>query len=174
MKASVPLLSFLLILGSCGTQYRVSSDYKGQEKSDGYITTETSSIQHVDAKDRDPAMYRSFEDYLQANVGGVEINSSGGIVIRGIGTFNGSSDPLILMDGMEIQDTGSINPNDIHSVDVIKDGSTATYGIRGANGVILITSKAAYLAKQAEREARKREQEAAKAARKAARQSRNK
>ena len=75
---------------------------------------------------------------------------------------------------MEVHDTSTINPNDIQSVDVIKDGSTATYGMRGSNGVILITSKAAYQAKQAEREARKKEQEAAKAAKKAAKEAKKK
>ena len=85
-----------------------------------------------------------------------------------MGTFNGSSKPLILMDGIEIQNTDDINPNDIYSVDVLKDASiTATYGFRGSNGVLLITSKAAQHAKEVEKEARKREKEAAKAARKA-------
>ena len=102
------------------------------------------------------------------------MSASGGLIIRGVGTFNGSSAPLILMDGMEVHDTSVINPNDIHAIDVIKDGGTAAYGMRGANGVILITSEAAYLAKKAEQEAKKREKEAAKAARKAAKDSKKK
>ena len=58
---------------------------------------------------------------------------------------------------------------------MLKDASsTATYGIRGANGVILITSKAAQHAKEVEREAKKREKEAAKAARKAAKDAKKK
>jgi TonB-linked SusC/RagA family outer membrane protein len=60
--------------------------------------------------------------------------------IRGIGTLNNSS-PLILIDGME-GDMGRINPEDIESFSVLKDASaTAVYGVRGANGVILITTK---------------------------------
>ncbi|MGV8093600.1 MAG: SusC/RagA family TonB-linked outer membrane protein [Mangrovibacterium sp.] len=60
--------------------------------------------------------------------------------IRGIGTLNNSS-PLILIDGME-GDMGRINPDDIESFSVLKDASaTAVYGVRGANGVILITTK---------------------------------
>lgn len=110
---------------------------------DGYMEIspdqKTTAIQHVDVKDSEKVSYRNFQDYLQSHVSGVEISSSGGIVIRGMGTFNGSSDPLILM-----------------------DGGTAAYGLRGANGVILITSEAAYQIKQAEREAKKREKEAAK------------
>jgi len=57
---------------------------------------------------------------------------------------------------VEIDNTSDINPNDIYSVDVLKDASsTATYGFRGANGVLIITSKAAQHAKEVEREARK-------------------
>ncbi|MEL7585059.1 MAG: TonB-dependent receptor, partial [Prolixibacteraceae bacterium] len=62
------------------------------------------------------------------------------INIRGIGTLNNSS-PLVLIDGME-GDMGRINPEDIESFSVLKDASaTAVYGVRGANGVILITTK---------------------------------
>lgn len=66
------------------------------------------------------------------------------IRIRGLGTFNssgGSNSPLILVDGLEWS-MGNINPNDIESISVLKDAaSTAIYGTRGANGVILITTK---------------------------------
>ncbi len=62
------------------------------------------------------------------------------ITIRGIGTLNDAS-PLVLIDGME-GELGRINPNDIESFSVLKDASaTAVYGVRGANGVILITTK---------------------------------
>ena len=71
----------------------------------------------------------------------MEVTSDKRIIIRGLGTLNGSSDPLILVDGQEWQDISSLNPNDIKSIDVLKDSSTAIYGIRGANGVILITTK---------------------------------
>jgi TonB-dependent SusC/RagA subfamily outer membrane receptor len=119
-------------------------------------------------KDADAMSYRTFEDYVQSRVGGVDIDGNGNLVVRGMGTFNGSSKPLILMDGVEIDNTDDINPNDIYSVDVLKDASsTATYGFRGANGVLIITSKAAQHAKEVEKEAKKREKEAAKAAKKA-------
>ncbi|MBQ5438208.1 MAG: TonB-dependent receptor plug domain-containing protein, partial [Bacteroidales bacterium] len=67
----------------------------------------------------------------------------------------------ILMDGTEVLNTHEINPSEIHSVDVLKDASsTASYGMRGANGVILITTKAAQHAKQAERDAKRAAREA--------------
>lgn len=69
--------------------------------------------------------------------------SSPGIVIRGVGTLNGSSDPLYIVDGIQFE--GSINTisqDDIESITVLKDASsTALYGSRGANGVVLITTK---------------------------------
>ena len=53
------------------------------------------------------------------------------------------------MDGVEVSDTSAINPNDIYSVDVLKDAaSTSIYGIRGSNGVIVITTKGAQNAKK--------------------------
>ncbi len=63
------------------------------------------------------------------------------IYIRGRGTFTGASSPLILVDGIE-RSFSRIDPNDIESISVLKDASaTAVYGVRGANGVILITTK---------------------------------
>jgi len=64
------------------------------------------------------------------------------IRIRGIGTFAGSSDPLIMVDGIEAQNYNNIDPNEIENISVLKDASaTAVYGVRGANGVLLITTK---------------------------------
>jgi len=63
------------------------------------------------------------------------------IWIRGISTFSGNSSPLVLVDGVE-RSWSNIDPNDIESFNVLKDASaTAVYGVRGANGVILITTK---------------------------------
>ncbi len=69
--------------------------------------------------------------------------SSPGIVIRGVGTLNGSSDPLIVVDGQQFEgNLNNINQEDIESLTVLKDASsTSLYGSRGANGVILITTK---------------------------------
>ncbi|MFC3559265.1 SusC/RagA family TonB-linked outer membrane protein [Pedobacter jamesrossensis] len=65
------------------------------------------------------------------------------IRIRGVGTFGGSQDPLILVDGIQVNNYNNIDPNEIENITVLKDASsTAVFGIRGANGVILITTKA--------------------------------
>jgi TonB-linked SusC/RagA family outer membrane protein len=87
------------------------------------------------------------EQALQGQVAGVQISSQSGspgsastISIRGVST-NGDSRPLILVDGNVIEDLSVINPNDIASVNVLKDATAGIYGVRAANGVILITTK---------------------------------
>lgn len=87
------------------------------------------------------------EQALQGQVAGVNITSQSGspggnatISIRGVST-NGDSRPLILVDGNVIEDLSVLNPNDIESVNVLKDATAGIYGVRAANGVILITTK---------------------------------
>ncbi|MBQ4822352.1 TonB-dependent receptor [Aquimarina sp. MMG016] len=87
------------------------------------------------------------EQALQGQVAGVNITSQSGapgssstISIRGIST-NGDSRPLILVDGNVIEDLSVINPNDIESINVLKDATAGIYGVRAANGVILVTTK---------------------------------
>jgi TonB-linked SusC/RagA family outer membrane protein len=64
------------------------------------------------------------------------------IRIRGIGTFTGVQDPLIMVDGIETDNYNNIDPNEIENIAILKDASaTAVYGVRGANGVILITTR---------------------------------
>lgn len=85
---------------------------------------------------------------LQGKIAGVDIVSQGGapgsgsrIMIRGIGTLNNAS-PLYVVDGMYMSNIDHINPNDIKSIDVLKDASSAAiYGSRAANGVIIVTTK---------------------------------
>lgn len=87
------------------------------------------------------------EQALQGQVAGVQVNANSGapgsastISIRGIAT-NGDSRPLILVDGNVIEDLSVLNPNDIESMNVLKDATAGIYGVRAANGVILITTK---------------------------------
>ncbi|GGM96415.1 SusC/RagA family TonB-linked outer membrane protein [Dyadobacter beijingensis] len=86
---------------------------------------------------------------LQGKIAGVEVsvnsNAPGAaakVRVRGIGSINSNIDPLYVVDGVIGVDGNSINPNDIASLEVLKDASsTAIYGARGANGVIMITTK---------------------------------
>ncbi len=89
----------------------------------------------------------TFAEALQGRASGVYISNSGGpagettIRIRGVGSLNGS-DPLIIVDGVQGADINSVNPNDIDTMNVLKDAAaTAIYGARAANGVIIITTK---------------------------------
>lgn len=86
---------------------------------------------------------------LQGKVAGVDVsvnnNAPGAgakVRVRGLGSINSSLDPLYVVDGVAGVDGNSINPGDIASIEVLKDASsTAIYGARGANGVIMITTK---------------------------------
>ncbi len=79
---------------------------------------------------------------LTQQTSGLPGSSAATIRIRGIGTFTGSADPLILVDGIEVDNYNNIDPHEIESISVLKDASaTAVYGVRGANGAIIITTK---------------------------------
>ena len=87
------------------------------------------------------------EQALQGQVSGVNITTQSGapgsasnIRIRGIST-NGDNRPLILLDGNVIEDLSVVTPSDIESITVLKDATAGIYGVRAANGVILITTK---------------------------------
>ncbi|WP_323789902.1 TonB-dependent receptor [Psychroserpens sp.] len=88
------------------------------------------------------------EEALKGSAAGVQVNANSGspgaalnIRIRGI-TTNGDNSPLVIVDGVNIgNDLSIIDPNDIEKMDIIKDASSAIYGVQGANGVILITTK---------------------------------
>lgn len=88
------------------------------------------------------------EEALKGSAAGVQVTANSGspgaalnIRIRGI-TTNGDNSPLVIVDGVNIgTDLSIIDPNDIQKMDIIKDASSAIYGVQGANGVILITTK---------------------------------
>lgn len=123
----------------------------------GYATVKksdlTGSVEKVNMEELNKAPVTSFDQALGGRVAGVQVVSGDGqpgeganIVIRGSNTISDVSDgtPLYVIDGFATEDpnAGSINPNDIESIDVLKDASaTAIYGARGANGVIIITTK---------------------------------
>lgn len=94
---------------------------------------------------------------LQGRVAGVQIVSSGApgasptVRVRGIGSFEGGAAPLYVVDGMFFENIDFLNPNDIKSLSVLKDASaSAIYGVRAANGVILIETKSGEYNQKAE------------------------
>lgn len=111
----------------------------------------TGSAASVRAQEIVNAPVKSFDEAIAGRLAGVHIISTDGqpgslpnIIIRGTNSITQDSSPLYVVDGFPIEenDNNSINPNDIESIDVLKDASaTAIYGARGANGVIMITTK---------------------------------
>ena len=122
------------------------------------------AITKIDGADASDALGNSFESNLQGKAAGVQVLQSSGIAgsgarirIRGTGSITSGGDPLYVIDGIPItQDPfingseggqnynplSTINPNDIESIEILKDASAAAiYGSRGANGVVLITTK---------------------------------
>jgi TonB-linked SusC/RagA family outer membrane protein len=119
--------------------------YGTQRKSQ--LTGAISTVKAADIKDLPIA---NAQQALQGRVAGVDVMQAGSkpgseprVVIRGRRSPNASSDPLYVLDGIPLSGgIGDINPNDIQSMEVLKDASaTAIYGARGANGVVLITSR---------------------------------
>ena len=136
------LLSIAWMAG-CGTPAQAPRN--DTEVNVGYGTVRksdlTQSVSTLEVKENDVQGYRDIYEYLEGRVAGVEVTYDKRIIVRGVNTVNGSTDPLILVDGQEWQDISALNPNDIKSIDVLKGSATAIYGVRGANGVILITTK---------------------------------
>lgn len=108
----------------------------------------TGSVANVSAEKLNTQSNANIGQALQGKIAGVDIVSQGGnpgagsrIMVRGIGTLNNAS-PLFIVDGMYMTGIDHINPNDIASIDVLKDASSAAiYGSRAANGVIIVTTK---------------------------------
>lgn len=112
----------------------------------------TGSIGKANMGDLVKAPVTNIAESLGGRIAGVQVSSSDGgpgdnysIVIRGAGSLTGSTAPLYVIDGFPQEDTstmGALNQNDIESIDILKDASaTAIYGARGANGVVIITTK---------------------------------
>ena len=116
----------------------------------------TASIAKVSADDLEGKTRLRADDALKGLAAGVNVTSASGqpgaksmIRVRGVGTIN-NTDPLYIIDGMPTDQDGleSVNPNDIESIEVLKDAASgAVYGARAANGVVLITTKKGKLGK---------------------------
>lgn len=108
----------------------------------------TGAVSSVKGEDLVKIPSSSPEQALQGKVAGVQITSNSGapgssptVRIRGVGTF-GNADPIFVVDGMIMDNISFLSPQDISSMEVLKDASaTAIYGSRGANGVIIVTTK---------------------------------
>lgn len=111
----------------------------------------TGSVSQISPKDFKDQPVTRVSDAIQGRMAGVQVQNNSGepggsikIRIRGANSIAGNNSPLIVMDGIQLNNMGlqDINVNDIQSIEVLKDASaTAIYGSRGANGVVLVTTK---------------------------------
>lgn len=120
----------------------VVTGYTAQKKKDI-----TGAVAVVDVSDAKKIPATSTEQLLQGQASGVTVLNSGApgaqstVFIRGISNF-GQTQPLYVVDGVQVPDMSIVNPNDIESISVLKDaGSAAIYGVSGGNGVVVITTK---------------------------------
>ena len=119
----------------------------------GYGTSKkkdvTGAVSRVSSESFENQPLTRVDEALQGRAAGVTVAKANGapgagikVRIRGVNSITGSNDPLVVIDGVLGGDLSTLNPNDIASMDVLKDASaTAIYGVRGSNGVILVSTK---------------------------------
>lgn len=137
----------LLLVVSCAAG-RQPAAVESEAVNVGYGSLErkevSTSVTKIDSKDVGEAAYANIFEYMEGRVPGLIISWSGStatINIRGANSFYGSTEPLFVVDGSVVDRIDDINPREVKSIEVLKDGGAAIYGSRGANGVILITLK---------------------------------
>jgi iron complex outermembrane receptor protein len=132
---------------SAGEADQVSIGYGKQDR-----RSVAAAINSITRKDLEHQEGRSLEDLIRARVPGAQIvRMQGGfnVRLRGLSTITGNSNALVVLDGVPLHEAsahmvlGTLQPRDVQRIDVVKDGSAAIYGIRGANGVIVIESRGA-------------------------------
>lgn len=109
----------------------------------------TGSVAQLDASKFEERPISQIAQAMQGQMAGVQVRTTTGspgaelqIKVRGTASVNSGTDPLYVIDGVPVDNLGDINPTDIASINVLKDAaSTAIYGSRGTNGVVLITTK---------------------------------
>ena len=130
MRLAPVFIVIALLASSCGSSRGVASSNDKNTYSSSKVKVENAIA------------YKDIYEYLQGRVPGVEIVGTS-IRIRGINTATGNTDALIILDGMEVSDVSDLSPSDVASVEVLKDSESTLYGMRGANGVVIITTKKA-------------------------------
>lgn len=129
----------------------VLTGYSSQQRRDV-----TASIATVDVESFEKRAVTNAAQALQGTAAGVHVIANNGnpgssvnITIRGVSSFGGNNAPLVIIDGVQTASgMDNINPNDVESIQILKDASAAAiYGSRGANGVILIKTKGGQLGK---------------------------
>ena len=112
----------------------------------GYVKRKNlvNSVSKVPMENDQKMSYNDIGEYLMGRVPGLTVMKTGTTyryIIRGLSSINSQTDPLFIVDGVEVMDISYLNPRDVKSVEVLKDSSASIYGTRGACGVILITTR---------------------------------
>ena len=141
MKTKLFYLFILLALTACGAS-RHGSVHSGQSVNIGYGQQEEDQLTTSVSKVKPTTQMKTFSnifEMIEGSCPGVQV-SGNKIIIRGVGTNSGQTDPLFIVDGVQVEDISSINPQDVDSIEVLKDGASGSiYGSQSGNGVILIT-----------------------------------
>ncbi len=92
-------------------------------------------------KDKTTVSYRTIYDMMRGRIAGVTVQQDNTIIIRGINSIRNNSEPLFVVDGNVVSSIDFIVPNEVLSINVLKDSDASIYGSRGASGVIVIRLK---------------------------------
>ena len=167
MKATLfTMIPAAILLAACGSAKRLpenggekDNSFRNEQIEIGYGSSSRNdlgfAVSKIEVDDITVRSYQSIADYIRGRVPGVEVNPNGTLRIRGQNSVTEPSEALIVIDGIICSDINGVNPNNVHSVQVLKDGSSSIYGMRGANGVVLITTKSGYEEEQARIAAKK-------------------
>lgn len=160
VKLRVLSAGVLFFIGHSAMAQKVKKDTAAAKSIDevvitGYTTKKkenlTTSVTTVDAKQINDIPIASFDQILAGKAPGVSVGTGSGqpgtassIVIRGVGSINGGTTPLYIVDGVPVNANvfASLNPNDFEDISILKDAAAkAVYGSQAGNGVILVKTK---------------------------------
>ncbi len=125
---------------------KMKSGAKNRELAVGYghvrDVDKLNAVSNLNNNDMDFSMYSNMYEVIKGRFAGVQV-VNGEIIIRGVNSINSSSAALIVVDGVPVDNSilSSLPPIQVKSISIIKDGSSAIYGVRGSNGVVLIETK---------------------------------
>ncbi|WP_303919122.1 TonB-dependent receptor plug domain-containing protein [Draconibacterium sediminis] len=135
-KTKLVAVNLKLKAGEKAREYAIGYGYvKDGEK--------LNALAQMTSDDVDFSQYTNMYDLMRGRFAGVQVQSNGDIIIRGVNSINLSSAALIVVDGVQVDGSvmSTLVPSQVRSINIIKDGSAAIYGSRGANGVVVIETK---------------------------------
>jgi len=146
--APATLLCAAALLAACGGG---SSSERPADRPGVHHAPETAAVARVDMDEREDPGGGRIEDVLAGRAAGLQVlrqpDGTVSLRIRGATSVYGNNEPLLVIDGTIISPTGSgsalasLSPREVETVEVLKDASASFYGSRGANGVVLITTR---------------------------------